>query len=548
MSSSADEYKCFRQAVISISSSLDLSRSLRRTYEFLSEHFPIDGITLHRFLPQLPAVQLLFLVTNNNFRYLDEVVTLPNVDGSRLRNHEARHEITLIPNVRLSEVAAAHQEALSEHIPIIDRAYLVALLSTEEEVVGHLCLMGKSPNCFTSKHEEKLSWLIPPYSLAMMNMLRFRQTEKLKHRLDEQRRRLANEVDQLKGTGIVGAKHGLRKTMEVVDQLAGRDTPVLILGETGTGKELIADAVQRISSRSQAAYIKVNCGAIPDTLVDSELFGYRKGAFTGATSSRAGKFEQADGGTLFLDEIGELPPPAQVRLLRVLQDGAVQRLGGGQPIPVNVRIIAATNRQLDLMLQDGSFREDLYYRLNVFPIEIPPLRKRINDIPLLIHHFMSVITKRLDLPREPVLAKDTLDRLCEHSWPGNVRELENLVERGLILNPKGPVHLQFLLPQAYDTAIKSNKNQTDLETTIRRYVNEAIVGMTHSQLQADVSSQQPDLSTLNEAIETHIRSALELCKGKVHGPGGAAELLDINPSTLRKRMDKLGISYGLRQR
>jgi transcriptional regulator with GAF, ATPase, and Fis domain len=288
---------------------------------------------------------------------------------------------------------------------------------------------------------------------------------------------------------------------------------VLLLGETGVGKDIIANTIHFLSLRKDAPFIKVNCGAIPEALVDSELFGHEKGAFTGAVAQKRGRFERAQTGTLLLDEIGELPLEAQVRLLRVLQDKEIERVGGHKSISLNIRIIAATNRNLEEMVKTGHFREDLWYRLNVFPIWIPPLRQRKADIPALVDYFLQEKSRELKLPDIPRVAPGQIELLINYDWPGNVRELQNLIERALILKPKGPLTFESI----------------------------------HIQKQQQVFSevQQPNhIEKLDVIVGRHISFALSRSKGKIHGKGGAAELLGINPNTLRSRMRKLGIHYG----
>jgi transcriptional regulator with GAF, ATPase, and Fis domain len=296
---------------------------------------------------------------------------------------------------------------------------------------------------------------------------------------------------------------------------------VLLLGETGTGKEMIANAIHFSSPRKDGPLIKVNCGALPENLIDSELFGHEKGAFTGAIAESRGRFERADGGTVFLDEIGELPPSAQVRLLRVLQYHEVERVGGKRPIPVNIRVIAATHRNLQGMLTEGRFREDLWYRLSGFPIIVPPVRNRKEDVPALIRYFLAVKSRELGIAAPPSIAPGALLRLKEYDWPGNVRELENLVERELIRHRAGPLTFEAILPPEG--------------------------GMKQAVPAGEADPRLP--MKLDEAMAAHISEVLnKYAKGKIHGPGGAAELLGMNPNTLRWRLDKLGISYRRRDR
>jgi transcriptional regulator with GAF, ATPase, and Fis domain len=318
----------------------------------------------------------------------------------------------------------------------------------------------------------------------------------------------------MSGDEIVGGDFGLRETMEMVRQVAPLESPVLLSGETGVGKGVIANAIHYSSPRRKGPFITVNSGAIPETLIDSELFGHERGAFTGAIEQKRGRFERASHGTIFLDEVGELPPQAQIRMLRVLQEKEIERVGGSKAIPVDIRIIAATHRNLREMVRAGQFREDLWFRLNVFPIHVPPLRDRKEDIPSLLHHFLGKKSHELKLPAIPDLAPGALDRLLCYAWPGNVRELENVVERELILNRGAPLDFKTV-SEGDDDAARA----------------------------ADAGEARQMLG-LDAVSADHIRRVLKMSGGVVHGSRGAAALLGINPSTLRSRMKKLGISYG----
>jgi len=328
---------------------------------------------------------------------------------------------------------------------------------------------------------------------------------------------LHQQLRSISGDEIIGANYGLKDVMQKVSQVANLDSPVLLLGETGVGKDVIANSIHYSSTRSNKPFITVNCGAIPESLIDSELFGHEKGAFTGAISQKRGRFERADKGTIFLDEIGELPLQAQVRLLRVLQNKEFERVGGTETIKLDIRIIAASNRNLEQMVAEQSFREDLWFRLNVFPIYIPPLRARKDDIPELAQYFVEMKSIELKLSEIPELSDNAKELLTSYSWAGNVRELQNVVERELILNPSGPLKFnQFLMHQ--------NKNKFDQNINQNSLV-------------------ETNITDLDSIIKTHIEKILKLAQGKIHGKGGAAELLGINPSTLRNRMNKLGIIY-----
>ena len=346
-------------------------------------------------------------------------------------------------------------------------------------------------------------------------------------RLEAQNAYLLEEIRSGHNFGnIVGYSRALEEVLDKVRLVAGTDSSVLVLGETGTGKELIARAIHSSSPRKAQPLIKVNCSALPTGLIESELFGHEKGAFTGATEKRIGRFELANGGTIFLDEIGEVSAEVQLKLLRVLQEREFERLGGRETIRVDVRVIAATNRDLQRAVVEGALRQDLYYRLSVFPLRVPALRERAEDIPLLVHYFVSRHAARIGrrISRVP---KAAMERLVAYPWPGNVRELENVIERAVILSP-GPnleVAAEALpapVEQADDT---SRARQTDEP----RQMHASVRGATDSTL------------TLEEIDRTHIVEVLHRTGWKIDGADGAARLLKLHPSTLRSRIKKLGI-------
>jgi transcriptional regulator with GAF, ATPase, and Fis domain len=400
----------------------------------------------------------------------------------------------------------------------LDLSGVVMDLVLEKKMLGVFSVFNNGREKFNPSHVRLLSLLNEPCAVALTNSLRYRELMALRDLLADDNRYLQRRMMEMTGDTIIGANFGLREVMKMVRQVAGLNVPVLLLGETGVGKEVIANTLHHSSERKGHPFIKINCGAIPENLIDSELFGHEKGAFTGAVARKRGRFERAHTGTIFLDEIGELPPAAQVRLLRVLQHQEIERVGGTETIPIDVRLISATHRNLEEMVAAGRFREDLWFRLNLFPIQIPPLRERAGDIPALVRYFIERKARDLKLRRLPALAEDVLEGLQSYHWPGNVRELENLVERGLILNQMsdGASPLRLALEQ------------------------KCVVDAPVASLEAGISEPRP----LETVMGEHIRKTLDWTQGRVEGPGGAARILGLHPSTLRGRMRKLGIPHG----
>jgi len=396
----------------------------------------------------------------------------------------------------------------------------VAALGTKSNVTIPLLASGRVIGALTfGAIREPRDW--PPEVLTRLHVIaqvfasalaRKRAEEELRSTLEENARLrerllqeniyLRDEMRVREGTsGLTGQGAAMRRLLGEVEQVAPTDSTVLLLGETGTGKELVATALHERSVRRSRAMVSVNCAAIPSTLVESELFGREKGAYTGALARQLGRFEIADGSTLFLDEIGELTPDVQVKLLRVLQEKEVERLGGSRPIKIDVRVVAATNRDLEQMVADGTFREDLFYRLNVFPIRVPPLRERPEDIPILAWSFVDELA-RAQGKRIESISKEQILALQRYSWPGNVRELRNVIERAVIL-ASGPT-LSIKLPRMKSAAMRGAVRLEDVQ-------------------------------------RDHIRAVLERTGWRIRGDGGAAQLLDLKPSTLEGRMAKLGL-------
>jgi transcriptional regulator with GAF, ATPase, and Fis domain len=400
------------------------------------------------------------------------------------------------------------------------KSTLAAPLAPGEGQYGVL-IAHSSSAAFDSHHERWIGDLIEPLTVALANDTRLQELTRLREALEADKRALLTRLgrEALVDT-VVGTTAGLREVMERVSQVAPTDSPVLLLGETGTGKELVARAIHTRSRRASGPIIRVNCGALPPGLIDSELFGHERGSFTGAVAAHRGWFERADGGTLFLDEIGELSLEAQVRLLRILQDGTFERVGAHRPLTADVRLVTATNRDLRQMVSAGTFREDLWYRIAVFPIWIPPLRERAEDIPALAAHFAARTGVRLGGVRLVPSAED-IELLLAYDWPGNVRELAAVIERAAILGDAKCLRLEAALGQPRPVLRSSSPSGV-------------------------VSAPSPPESrgsSLDQVVTQQIEQALVECRGRIEGPFGAALRLGINPHTLRSRMRKLGIDW-----
>ena len=513
-----DEKDFFREATLRICGSLEIEKALWQCLMYIRDHAPADMILMQIYDPGTAIM---------------EVLVRANVQGGKLISlklpvsQDTRHAIDAMVRdpQRVSSVITA--ERVSEHpffgflstvIEDPNAAVITLGLKLERKLFGGIVIWNHRGERYTEDHVRLFSLLNEPFAIAFSNYMRYREVSRLKDILADDNRYLREELRQQTGGEIVGANFGLRQVMEMVGRVAPLASPVLLLGETGTGKEVIAAAIHNLSPRRNGPFIKVNCGAIPESLMDSELFGHEKGAFTGALFQKRGRFERAHGGTIFLDEIGELTPGVQVRLLRVLQEKEIERVGGTESISLNIRVIAATHRHLEVMLTEKKFREDLYFRLRVFPIVIPPLRDRHTDIPALVQHFMLKNTREMGLVKVPTLAPGSIDRLMNYSWPGNVRELQNVVERALILSEGQPL------------------------------VFEELGEPGHRMPSVQPLPEGTEVQGLEQAVAKHIRQALATTGGRVGGEQGAAKLLQMNPSTLRTKMRKLGIPFGRKRR
>jgi hydrogenase-4 transcriptional activator len=498
---------------------IEIGESAVTIGSMLAEHMPMRQLVVQRLDPDHQRLALAAVAPKLPEVDWPGVQALDNKDLRRLKSWARRGEI-----VRVGGPHHMPQPLESVRWPNTPGELLVAPLTAGQTPIGLLILVASPGKSFLAKHEPMTAALQEPLAVALDNDHRLRELAALREAAEADRRSLLNRLGRRElGDTIIGQRSGLQQVMQRVELIGRSDVPVLILGETGTGKELIARAIHQGSDRHAGPFIRVNCGAIPPELIDSQLFGHEKGSFTGAVESREGWFERADGGTLLLDEIGELPHDAQVRFLRVLQDGFVERVGGKQPIHVDVRVVAATHRDLAAMVREHRFREDLWYRIAVFPILLPPLRERREDIPSLVQHMAERAAIRFSLA--PVTPKpEDIELLQAYHWPGNIRELGAVIDRAAILGDGKTLEIAAALGLGGPNSTRSSQSVTSPP------------GL------APAGKAAPVL-TLDEAMRRHIETALRSVQGRIEGCRGAAALLKINPHTLRARMRKLGIDW-----
>jgi len=499
----------FHNVTMRICSSLHLEVAMTRGVEYMAGFMPLDEMYIGVYDRNKEEHRVVARSTSREGELLNRITRrLPERVLQGIRDFDGRidKQRALIVNDPLSELP---MRFLYPFVEYGTYSCLMMPLAVDDCLLGVVLLFAHGRDRYTREHAEILERVAQPFTIALSNTLEHLELMELKRRLEDENRCLREERSAAKESEIIGKFGSLRSVIELAELAAPLANPVLIVGETGTGKEVIAHAIHRMSPRKDQALIAVNCGAIPPTLLDSELFGHVKGAFTGASAHKRGYFERAQHGTIFLDEISELSADAQVRLLRVIQEKEVMRVGGETRIPLDVRIICATNRDLEVMVSEGRFRQDLLFRINVFPIWIPPVRQRREDIPLLVREFLSFKAAEMGRRAVPSISDHDMQLLVNYDWPGNVRELQNIIERAIILSKKNVIEVAPLLFPSRD----SGAARPDAEGFAR----------------------------LDECLSNNIRSALKKAKGRINGPGGAAELLGVNPSTLRNKIKRLGI-------
>ena len=485
-----------------LNSSLDLEVVLSRVAHEAKAIFPLEHFVLYLVNPDKKTYTIRALASS------DEILEVPQenipLEGGTLGwLIEHREEPYVIYRDLDRERFFAEDEGVFQRGL---RSGIRAPLVIGDEVFGEIAVASTMPDQFTEEMAEFLCELTPAIATAVANARTYAQLEEVKDDFHQETLHLRDQIKEIHNPDeLTGSSKAVEDIRDLIARVAPTDATVLILGETGTGKELVARGIHNMSARRNRVLVKVNCAALQETLLLSELFGYEKGAFTGAVGRKQGRFEIADKGTIFLDEIGEIPPEAQVKILRVMQEREFERVGGNQTLKVDVRIIAATNRDLEEEVRRGRFRDDLYFRLNVIPIDTPPLRDRKEDIPELVDYFVGKHGRRMNRQIKSV-DPQALERLMRYDWPGNIRELENVVERGLVLG-RGRV-LRF---------------------------DRQLLG------EPPPSARESEFTSLEEYDRRYILQVLEHTGGRVSGVRGAARILGMKPTTLQSRMKKLGI-------
>jgi PAS domain S-box-containing protein len=481
---------------------MDVRKLLEAISASISEVIPHDCATLGLYDPAVGQLMVQFLGADEGETRRGNV-RLP-LDGSPAGEAFRSREPVLMEQMHGSSYDAETLRHLTEQgmqsgcwVPLVHRG----------DTIGTMMVASRLEAAFSQRDAAMLAEVADQVAMAVNNALAFRQIAELRDRLSQEKRYLEEEINlENHFEDIVGDSSGLRQVLKEIETVAPTNATVLIQGETGTGKELLARAIHRLSPRSERTFIKLNCAAIPAGLLESELFGHEKGAFTGAIARKMGRLELAHEGTLFLDEVGELPLDLQPKLLRALQEREIERLGGNRPIAVNVRLIAATNRDLAKMVAEKEFRSDLFYRLKVFPIFAPPLRERTSDIPVLVRHFVTTHSRRMGKQIETIPV-ETMKALTRWPWPGNIRELENFLERAVILT-RGTV---LYVPLAELVTVAADEKE---------------------------AAESP---TLQAAEREHVLRALREAKGQIGGADGAAARLGLKRTTLNSKLKKLGI-------
>ncbi|MEE4311389.1 MAG: sigma-54 dependent transcriptional regulator [candidate division KSB1 bacterium] len=493
---------------------IEITKAVPVIAGMLVRHIPLDQILIVQFKKAQLTLEMVAVGFVQNMPEDRRNWNCSKKDGTAIgawhRNGDVHHR------------AAESDSVIASLLPFeTDADILAGPLKQQGEYSPFLIMIAGASTTFEPRHVAMMRVLLEPMGIALENDTRLKEMVQLREVAEADRKTLLAKLSRKEiGDVIIGAEKGLKSVMDRIAIVAGSDLPVLIFGETGTGKELVSREIHNKSNRFEGPFIRVNCGAIPSELIDSQLFGHEKGAFTGAVENRKGWFERADGGTLFLDEVGEMPLKAQVRLLRILQDGWLERVGGKNAIKVDVRIVLATHRDLAAMVAQRTFRDDLWYRIATFPIYLPALRERREDMRELASHFAKRSAIRFGLP-EIMPTEADIQILTSYNWPGNIRELGTVIDRAALLGNGGRLEIA--------KALGWSGSFTDVKS-----------------IPAASSLEEESLSTklsLDQVMKRHIESVLTRTRGRIDGKFGAAVILKINPHTLRARMRKLGIDW-----
>lgn len=512
-----DQNTFYRGAIEALTSTLELHEGLQKCLHFVAQSIPCEIMSIHLWDEDLLALKIHAVASHQRAFIFDKVLPI-HEHHRHLTRWEAGYGIRRFNNTLDDPISVMVETAINEKFGDKHYSHMISRVQIDGHRICDVVVMAEAPQQFTLEHEALFSGLDQPFGIAVSNAIKHLEITELHKQLVGDNKKLRNQLNtNALPDEIIGSETGLKTVIGKVKEVAFTDVPVLITGETGTGKDVIANAIQALSSRSHESFVRINCGAIPETLLDSELFGHEKGAFTGAQNRKMGRFERANNGTIFLDEVGELSKAAQVKLLRVLQNGELERVGANEVTKINVRVIAATNQALENLVETGEFRSDLYYRLCLFPIKIPALRERAEDIPLFVRSFIENAVYKFKLP-PPLVANGEVERLQALPWPGNIRELFNVVERTVLQCINKPL--------VFDLNLASLDCEPNLE------------------IAQNLEKQSSEiLMSLDAMTVQYIEKALTITQGRIQGKDGAAEILDVNPYTLRSKIKKFNIDY-----
>ncbi len=515
-------------SIEAFSSSLSLAGALQKGLISLGEDFPAQGVFSNIYYPDKREVRFLAAATRTDARELFDIVHVPQeIDATRRpRSGDIYHADALADDPFTAFVAP--------HLVPKIQSYVMVPVQLEGRHLGVVCFWSEQPRAFAMQHRKALERLKMLLSLNVGFALGRRLASRT-YSLEAENKALTESLERVKDaplTRLIRNTPSMKTLEPVIRQAASFDVPVLITGESGTGKEVIAQCIHRMSSRSMMPFVRVNCSAIPDSLIESELFGYEAGAFTDAKRRRIGLFEEADGGTIFLDEIGELPLPMQAKILHAVQDQKIRRVGASNEIRIDVRIISATNRNLPEQIEQRRFRLDLFYRLNVLDIKIKPLRERQEDFPTLLELFTKEVEQRFDVKVPENFAQNLVQQAHCQLWPGNVRELRNTVIRSVLAWTQNQGEAKLLVDEKESIPVSTRVVHQEIEPETES-VNQ------NPMQQTDFKGADGTWLDFEGLQKAYFKALMTFCEGKISGVGGVAQIAGLHPNTLRSRLAKL---------